>query len=352
MDQSQLDAILNSAREGFSKVASRAEWESFKATILGPKGTLTGASKAMAELPAVDRPAFGKALNAVKNAVQGACDEAAARIESAAALASLGVPLDPTYPLAYPLEGSAHPISQMIDRVVDIFTRIGFEVRQDTEIDTEWFCFDALNSPADHPSRDMQDTYYMPPTTEFGNISVRGGQAQERYLMRTQTSTSQIRKMLSGKPPYKIISPGRCFRRDNADAGHSSNFHQIEGLYIDRNVTIADFKAVLDYFIVSLFGPGSETRLRPSYFPFVEPGFEMDFRSPNPKLGRFTNQWVELLGCGMVNPKVLENVGVDPKEWTGYAFGAGIERLAMMLHSINDIRYLYQNDARLLKQLA
>jgi phenylalanyl-tRNA synthetase alpha chain len=352
MDTTELDGILNSAKAGFAKVASRAEWEGFKATILGPKGSLTAASKAMAALPAVDKPAFGKKLNEIKRAVEASCDEALARIEAAAALAQLGAPLDPTVPLAFPLEGSAHPISQMIDRVVDIFTRIGFEVRQDTEIETEWFCFDALNSPADHPSRDMQDTYYMPPTTQFGNISPRGGQAQERFLMRTQTSTSQIRKMVSGKPPYKIIVPGRCFRRDNADAGHSSNFHQIEGLYIDKNVTITDFKAVLDYFIVSLFGPGSETRLRPSYFPFVEPGFEMDFRSPNPGLGKFTNRWVELMGCGMVQPKVLENVGVDPKEWTGYAFGAGIERMAMMLHGIEDIRYLYQNDARFLKQLA
>jgi len=345
-----LDAILLQAREGFAKVSSRAEWEVFKATVMGPKGSLTAATKGLAEVPKADKPAFGKKLNEIKKAVEAACDEALKRVEAMAALKTLGNPIDPTLPVVEPLLGSRHPISQLTDRVVDIFQRVGFVVRQPLELETEWFCFDALNSPADHPSRDMQDTYFLSAKTEVATTSRRGALPQERLLLGTQTSTAQIRTMLREKPPLRIIAPGRCFRRDNADATHSANFHQIEGLMVAEKVSLKDFKACLDYFIRSLFGPDAQTRLRPSYFPFTEPSFELDFRTPD--LGKLSNKWIELMGCGMVHPKVFENVGYNPEFVSGYAFGMGVERLAMIYYGLDDIRDCYQNDLRLLKQLS
>jgi len=345
-----LDAILKSAREGFSALKTKPEWEAFKATVLGPKGSLTAATKGLAELSKEEKPAMGKKLNEVKKAVEAVCDEALKRIEAQAALGSLGPAIDPTLPSPASLSGSRHPISAMTDRLVDIFSKVGFVVRQHTEIETEWFCFDALNSPADHPSRDMQDTYYMPVSTQFPDTKSRGGQALERYLLRTHTSCSQIRTMLKEPAPLRAIVPGRVFRRDDADATHSANFHQFEFFYVDKQVSLKDFKALMDYFIRSLFGPNAETRLRPSYFSFVEPGFELDFRTPD--LGRLSNKWIELMGCGMIHPKVLENVGYDSAVYTGYAGGFGVERLAMILYGLDDIRHCYQNDLRLLKQLA
>jgi phenylalanyl-tRNA synthetase alpha chain len=343
-----LDHILKEAQNGFARVSSRPEWEVFKATVMGPKGRLTVASKGLADVPKVEKPAIGKKLNEIKKAVEACSDEALKRVESLAALATLGSAIDPTLPSPVIITGSRHPISQVFDRVVDIFARAGFTVRLPTELETEWYCFDALNSPANHPSRDMQDTYYMP----FG-LSVGSAPAhdeKDRYLLGTQTSTAQIRTMLKEKPPVRILAPGRCFRHDDADAGHSSNFHQIEGLYVDRDVSLRDFKSCLDYFIRELFGPQAKTRLRPSYFSFVEPGFELDVMTPN--LGRLSNRWFELMGCGMVHPAVLENVGIDPDGFSGYAFGMGVERIAMILQGVDDIRYYYQNDTRLLKQLA
>lgn len=350
MDAAALDHILIEAQTGFSKVSTRPQWEAFKATVLGPKGSLTNATKSLGAVPTAEKPIIGKKLNEIKKAVEAVCDEALRRVEASEALNLLGTPVDPTLPTPQPILGSRHPISQVMDRIVDIFSRIGFTVRQDTEIETEWFCFDALNSPADHPSRDMQDTYYMPGTTQFGNISPHDKNTPERYLLRTHTSASQVREMLSHQPPVRIIVPGRVFRRDDADATHSANFHQLEGLYIDENVSLRDMKALLDHFVREFFGPNAETRLRPSYFPFVEPGFEFDFRSPN--MGKLSNKWIELWGCGMVHPKVLKNVGYDPEKVSGYAFGMGVERLAMILYGLDDIRACYQNDLRLLRQLA
>lgn len=350
MTPQDLDQVLIQAAEGFGKVSTRPEWEAFKATVLGPKGTLTAATKGLGAVPAADKPAMGKKLNEIKKAVEAVCDEALKRVEAKEALKLLGAPIDPTLPTTQSFIGSRHPISQVIDRMVEIFSRVGFSVRQDTELETEWFCFDALNSPPDHSSRDMQDTYYMPGKFAAGNVPMRGGQAQERYLLRTHTSASQIREMLERQPPLRIIVPGRVFRRDDADATHSANFHQLEGLYIDRNVSLKDMKALLDYFVRSFFGPNAETRLRPSYFPFVEPGFEFDFRSPD--LGKLSGKWIELWGCGMVHPQVLQNVGIDSDKYSGYAFGMGVERLAMILYGLDDIRACYQNDLRLLQQLA
>jgi phenylalanyl-tRNA synthetase alpha chain len=212
-------------------------------------------------------------------------------------------------------------------------------------VETEYFCFDALNTPPDHPARDLQDTYYLKKQTPFGNVSRK---ANEQYLLRTHTSSVQIRTMLKEQPPIRIIAPGRCFRRDTADATHSANFHQIEALYVDRGVTVRDLKADLDYLFRSLLGPQAETRFRPHYFSYTEPSFEVDLKAAH--LGKVGTEWMEIMGCGLVDPAVFEEVGYDPREWTGYAFGLGIERIAMTLYGIDDIRYLYQNDARLLSQ--
>ena len=214
-----------------------------------------------------------------------------------------------------------------------------------TEVETEWYCFDALNTPEDHPARDEQDSLYFPPDARFGNVSRKG---EETHVLRTHTSSVQIRTMLAEKPPIRVIAPGRCFRRDTVDATHSANFHQTEGLFVDRKVTIKDLQAVLDHLLRELFGKEVKTRLRPSFFPFTEPSFEVDLFTPN--LGRLSNKWIEIMGCGMVDPNVFLNVDVDPQEWTGYAFGLGIERVAMMLHGIDDIRHFYQNDFRFLAQ--
>jgi len=215
------------------------------------------------------------------------------------------------------------------------------------EVETEYYCFDALNTPPNHPARDLQDTYYTDPSIQFGNVSRK---ADERYLLRTHTSSVQIRTMLENPPPIRILSPGRCFRRDTADATHSANFHQIEALYVDKGVTIKDLKADLDYLFRSLLGKDAETRFRPHYFSYTEPSFEVDFKVGH--LGKVGSEWMEIMGCGIVDPAVFAEVGYDPDVWSGYAFGLGIERIAMTLYGIDDIRYLYQNDLRLLAQFA
>lgn len=230
---------------------------------------------------------------------------------------------------------------------MSIFRKIGFTVAEATEVETEWFCFDALNTPEDHPARDEQDTLFLSPDTKWSNV---GRKKEEAYLLRTHTSSVQIRSLLREKPPLRIIAPGRCFRRDTVDATHSANFHQTEGLYVDHNVTLKDLKGVLDFFLRELFGNQVETRLRPSFFPFTEPSFEVDLRAPN--IGKLSDQWIEIMGCGMVDPKVLGLVELDSEEWTGFAFGIGIERVAMILHGIDDIRHFYNNDFRFLSQFS
>ena len=239
------------------------------------------------------------------------------------------------------------PLTNVRRRVVSIFRKIGFTVAEATEVETEWFCFDALNTPDDHPARDEQDTLFFPPNSTWANITQK---AKEAHVLRTHTSSVQIRTLFKEKPPLRIIAPGRCFRRDTVDATHSANFHQTEGLYVDKNVTVKDLKAVLDYFLKELFGDKLETRLRPSFFPFTEPSFEVDLKAPN--LGKLSNKWIEIMGCGMVDPEVLKLVNLDPEEWSGFAFGLGIERVAMILHGIDDIRHFYQNDQRFLSQFS
>jgi phenylalanyl-tRNA synthetase alpha chain len=229
-----------------------------------------------------------------------------------------------------------------------ILHKVGFSVTDGPEVETEFFCFDALNTPPDHPARDPQDTFYFPAGARFGNVEKKV--PGERYLLRTHTSSVQVRTMLKGPPPIRIVSPGRAYRRDTTDATHSAGFHQLECLYVDRNVTVRDLKALLDYIFASLLGPDTRTRFRPHYFGYTEPSFEVDLSARH--LPKVNKEWIEIGGCGMVDPAVFASVGYDPAVWTGYAFGMGLERLAMLLYAVDDIRYFYQNDLRFLRQFA
>ena len=345
--QEQLTAIVAGVRDNAPNIQTRVEFEAFKATISGPKGSLTDVMKRMGKVPKEEKPAMGKLINEAKSAVTVAFDEVIARLEAAELAAKLGPAIDPTLPCPDLDRGTLHPISQVREEMVELFRRIGFSVAEATEVETEHYCFDALNIPSDHPARDMQDSYYLPDDLKVNNVAKH---ADEKYLLRTHTSTVQIRTMLKQQPPIRIVAPGRCFRRDTPDATHSANFHQIEGLYVDKDVTLLDLKATLDHFVKTIFGPKAKTRLRPSFFPFTEPSFEMDFFSPD--LGKLSNKWLEIMGCGMVDPEVFKAVGIDPEVYTGYAFGMGIERIAMILQGVDDIRYYYQNDVRFLKQFA
>jgi len=345
--QSQLDSVLSEATAAAAQVGARAELEALKARLVGPNGSLTAVMRGMAGLPKEERPAAGKLINAAKAAIDELLAAAAARVEQAELAAALGPAADPSLPSPDVPAGSVHPLTRTRERILATFRKLGFVIAEGPEVETEWHCFDALNTPADHPARDMQDTFYLP--ADFRSVDAPRKGAEE-LLLRTHTSSVQVRTMLARKPPIRIVAPGRCFRRDAVDATHSANFHQVEGLWVDRGVTLADLRGVLDFFVKETFGPEAETRLRPSFFPFTEPSFEMDIRSPN--LGRLSDRWLEVLGCGLVDPKVLEACGLDPAEWSGLAFGLGLERIAMLTHGIDDIRHFYANDLRFLRQFA
>ena len=345
--EEELKQIVDAAKTNVGAVSSRADFEAFKAGITGPNGSLTKVMKGMGQVAKEDRPTFGKLINEAKQQVQAIYDIALEAIEAAEIAERLGPPIDPSLPSPDSEPGSLHPLTQVREEISRIFKQIGFTVAEGTEVETEYYCFDALNTPKDHPARDLQDTFYLPDDADFGNVSKN---SDERYLLRTHTSSVQIRTMLKGEPPIRIISPGRCFRRDTVDATHSANFNQVEGLYVDKNVTVRDLKAILDYFFEQLLGKGTTTRFRPHFFPYTEPSFEVDFSSSH--LAKLGSDWVEIAGCGMVEPEVFASVGYDPEVYSGFAFGMGIERIAMIIYGIDDIRYFYQNDHRFLKQFA
>jgi phenylalanyl-tRNA synthetase alpha chain len=343
--QDQLHSLLTQAKAEAPKIQTRAEHEAWKARYVGPRGYLTEVMKGMRDLAADQKPVIGKVVNEVKVGLEALFAEALQRVESAELVAKMGKPIDVSLPPCGDGLGSAHPLSQVRDLITSIFRKVGFTIAVGPEVDTEWYCFDALGTSEDHPSRSESDTYYFPESAQFVHTSKHD---KERYLLRTHTSTVQIRTMLQTPPPVRIVVPGRCFRRDTADATHSANFHQIEGLSVDTGVTIRDLRAILDYFLRELFGQSVKTRLRPSYFPFTEPSFEVDLMSPH--LGKLKDRWIEVMGCGMVDPKVFASVGYDPDLWSGWAFGMGIERIAMLLQGVDDIRHYYNNDLRFLKQ--
>jgi len=345
--QTQLAQLVATATQEAAAVSTRAEMEAYKARIVGPNGSLTAVMKSMATLSKEERPVVGKLINEAKKAVEEILAALQQKIENSEIGAALGAAVDPTLISPDASAGSLHPLTRTRERILTTFRKLGFTVAEGPEIETEWHCFDALNTPPDHPARDMQDTLYMPKSFRSADAPRRG---EEALVLRTHTSSVQVRTMLTRKPPFRIVAPGRCFRRDAVDATHSANFHQVEGLWIDKNVTLADLRGVLDFFVKETFGAEAEIRLRPSFFPFTEPSFEMDLRSPN--LGRLSNRWLEIMGCGLVDPKVLELCEIDPNEYSGLAFGLGLERIAMLIHGIDDIRHFYNNDLRFLRQFA
>lgn len=343
-----MESFLPEAQEALKQVQTRPQWETLKSQFLGPNGTLTGCLKEMPKLPPAERPAFGKAVNAVKVALEGLFAEALEKIAAQELQAKIGPAIDPTLPSAHAHSGIRHPLTQVRDRVYSIFRRLGFTIADGPQLESAWACFDALNVPSDHPSRAEQDTYYFPEEAPIGT-AFEAVEKDSPKLLRTQTSTIQIRTLLSENPPLKIVAGGRCFRRDTTDATHSSNFHQIEALCVDENMSVLDLKSTLDYFLKSLFGENVQIRLRSSFFPFTEPSFEVDLLSPD--LGKLSNQWIEILGCGRVHPNVLKACGIDAERYSGFAMGMGIERLAMLLYKVDDIRHFYQNDYRFLSAL-
>jgi phenylalanyl-tRNA synthetase alpha chain len=344
----QLNSLLARAAAEFGALRARPEYEAAKARYVGPNGELTALMKQMGSVPKEARPALGKLINETKTRLQAELDAAMRRIEAEELAAQIGPPVDPTLPSPDAGPGTHHPLTQVREEVCRLLRKVGFSVADGPEVETEFYCFDALNTPIDHPARDSQDTFYFPDSARFGNIARRS--PGERYLLRTHTSSVQIRTMLKGPPPIRIVSPGRVYRRDTSDATHSANFHQLECLYVDRDVTVRDLKALLDYLFASLLGTATRTRFRPHYFGYTEPSFEVDLSASH--LPKVRKEWIEIGGCGLVDASVFLTVGYDPEVWSGYAFGLGLERLAMLLYGIDDIRYFYQNDARFLRQFA
>ena len=346
--QDQLTALVAKATADLATLKARPEFEAAKARFVGPNGELTALMKQMGSVPKEQRPVVGKLINEAKVQLQAQLDAALARIGAAELAAQLGPAVDVTLPSPDAGPGTRHPLTLVREEMCRILRKVGFTVADGPEVETEYFCFDALNTPSDHPARDAQDTFYFPTAARFGNVS--NMNPEEKYLLRTHTSSVQIRTMLKGPPPIRIVSPGRVYRRDTTDATHSANFHQLECLYVDKNVTVRDLKALLDYIFAALLGPDTKTRFRPHYFGYTEPSFEVDLTANH--LPKVKKEWIEIGGCGMVGPTVFEAVGYDPEVWSGYAFGMGLERLAMLLYGIDDIRYFYQNDLRFLKQFA
>ncbi|MCX7819011.1 MAG: phenylalanine--tRNA ligase subunit alpha [Kiritimatiellae bacterium] len=311
--------------------------EALRIRYLGRKGLVPALMDRLRELPAEQRREYGRAVNALKDAVAQAVAERKATLERAAAQHPRA-DVDWTLPGEWRGLGRLHPVTQIIERSVQIFRSLGFTVATGPDVETVYNNFDALNTPPDHPSRDPQDTFYL----DNGD------------LLRCHTSPVQVRYMMSRPPPVRIVAPGRCYRRDTPDATHSANFHQIEGLYVDRAVSLADLKGDLSYFARELMGPDVRVRFRPHFFPFTEPSVEVDFschacRGSGCRICKQSG-WIEIAGAGMVHPNVFRAVGYDPEEVSGYAFGMGIERIAMILFGIPDIRLLYENDLRYLSQ--
>lgn len=315
--------------------------ETFRIRFLGTKNIVKPLFGGMKTVPNERKKEYGQALNSLKQAAEEKFTLAKGALEASADQAAKSE-MDLSLPAAPTQQGSRHPISIVMNRMIDIFEKIGFVVAEEREIEDDWHNFTAMNTPADHPARDMQDTFYLKDSTT--------------NLLRTHTSSVQARVMTTQKPPIRIIAPGRVYRNETISARSHCQFHQIEGLYIDKDVSFADMKQTLLYFAREMYGPDTDIRLRPSYFPFTEPSAEMDvwLGTDTPATKKLTKGtgWLEVLGCGMVDPNVLKNCDIDPEVYTGYAFGIGIERTAMQNFNISDIRLLFENDIRFLKQFA
>jgi phenylalanyl-tRNA synthetase alpha chain len=344
--QAEIASLQHEILAAIAGAADADALEAVRIKYLSRQGALPVLLEKMSQVPKEERPAVGKAANEARNAVKEAFDARKAELTSAAEAADF----DPTLPGRYDPPGSLHPVLQVRDRAIEIFRRLGFAVADGPDIENEVFNFDALNTQPDHPARNEQDTFYLKEDGLEPSPGLDGKSPGGRRLMRTQTSTVQIRAMLEKKPPIRIIAPGRCYRRDEIDATHGMSFFQMEGLVVDEGVTLADLKGTLEYFFRELLGADLKFRFRPHFFPFTEPSFEVDCsRAGSQVKGR---EWLEICGCGMVDPEVFRQVGYDANRVTGYAFGFGLERIAIMRHGVPDLRFFSENDVRFLRQFS
>ena len=325
----ELDHIKAKFEADSKGIDNDKDLENLRIKYMGRKGSITDAFKYMGKLPNEQKPILGQKLNVLKNEIQ---DRLACLQEALDNQTQQKVDIDVTLPGQSLYLGKIHPIMQILDEIKDFFIGLGFTVELGQEVENDFYNFEALNIPPDHPSRDMQDTFYLP----------------NNLLLRTHTSPVQIRTMEKQKPPIRMLAPGRCFRKDTPDATHSPMFHQVEGLVVDRNTSFAELKGILLAFARKIFGPETRIRFRPSFFPFTEPSAEVDIWWEDKKQG--DGKWLEILGCGMVDPAVFESVNYDSEIYSGYAFGMGIERIAMLKYKISDIRTFYNNDIRFLNQ--
>lgn len=337
--QEQLEAMRRQALEELSSIQAVKELEEFRVRYLGKKGAVTGLLRGMGSLPADERPQMGQLVNRLRQELEDAvCAKMQALQEAQKAARLEAETLDVTMPGKAEKLGGLHPLNVVLEDIIDIFQSMGFDVVDGPEVETDYYNFQALNVPEDHPARDMQDTFYL----------------ADNLLLRTQTSAAQARTMEERKPPIRIICPGRVYRADEVDATHSPVFHQIEGLVIDKGITMCDLKGVLEQFAREIYGPETKVRFRPSFFPFTEPSVEVDVTCSEcgGKGCRVCKGagWIEILGAGMVHPRVLQMGGIDPEEYTGFAFGIGLDRLTTTRYKISDIRLLFENDRRFLEQ--
>jgi phenylalanyl-tRNA synthetase alpha chain len=338
------ERLMTLEKEALAKIADVTDLKTLQdiqVAYVGRKGSITEVLRGMGKLSKEERPVIGELANKVRASIQQAIDAKKAELEQIALEEQLKTEtIDVTMPGRHVQVGGAHVLTAIIEEIEDLFIGLGYEVREGPEVETDYFNFEALNLPKDHPARDMQDTFYV----------------TDELLLRTHTSPVQARTMraLKGNHPVRMICPGKVYRRDNDDATHSHQFTQIEGLYVDQHVRMSDLKGTLDLFAKKMFGADREIRLRPSFFPFTEPSVEMDIsckvcKGKGCSVCKQTG-WIEILGAGMVHPRVLEMAGYDPKVYSGFAFGMGPDRIAMLKYGIDDIRRFYTNDVRFLKQ--
>ena len=335
----QLEAIRQKALNELENAASIQDIEAVRIKFLGKKGELTGILKQMGKLSAEERPVVGQLANVIRSEIEAKIEEDSKSIARKLQAEKLKAEkIDVTLPGKAKVLGSRHPLTVVLDDIKDIFIGMGFDIVDGPEVEKDYYNFEALNIPKDHPARDTQDTFYI----------------NENIVLRTQASPVQVRVMEKQQPPIRIISPGRVFRSDAVDATHSPLFHQIEGLVVDKGVSFADLKGTLEIFIKQLYGEDSVVRFRPHHFPFTEPSAEVDVQCFNCHGAGCPlckgEGWIEILGCGMVHPKVLETCNIDPEVYSGFAFGLGLERIAMRRYNINDLRLFFENDVRFLKQ--
>lgn len=337
--QEQLTAIREAAAAALNEADTLARLEELRIQYLGKKGELTAVMKGMGKLSPEERPVIGQLANEVRTGIETALEAKKSALEMAAADAKiLSETIDVTMPGRRTAKGKKHPLTTVLDELKDIFIGMGFTIAEGPEVELDYYNFEALNIPKDHPARDSQDTFYI----------------DENVVLRSQTSSVQARVMEQQQPPIRLISPGRVYRSDAVDATHSPVFHQVEGLVVDKGITMADLKGTLEVFVKNLYGENTRLRFRPHHFPFTEPSAEVDISCFNCggegcRICKGEG-WIEILGCGMVHPKVLSGCGIDPEVYSGFAFGIGLERITMFRYGIDDLRLYFENDVRFLEQ--